>query len=273
MEILRIAENVVDNVIPASFTLGGEYTDADFLLKVTDLSDLSATEEERTASSNDEITVTFNKNYDSSYKVEFYSVDDEVNVFEDTYEIVRPYVDPNTLGTTATEIASATANEEIARAIIDSIIPDGFYYKKVQYEVSGLGGDYIPLWIDAKKILSVYENNVLVEDRTYEITKDKTAIQQTYTGTINRANGAPNILPAAQSDSMDLIFGHGGFPNGYDYRFVVESGYTVVPSDILRATTLLIEDISCGKLDYYKRYITSYNTEQFRIQFDKSVLS
>jgi hypothetical protein len=273
MEILRIAENVVDNAIPASFTLGGEYTDADFLLKVTDLSDLSVTEEEVTASSDDDITVTFNKNYDSSYKVEFYSVDDEVNVFEDTYEVVRPYVDPNTLGTTATEIAAATANEEIARAIIDSIIPDGFYYKKVQYEVSGLGGDYVPLWIDAKKILSVYENNVLIEDRTYEITKDKSAIQQVYVGTMNRANGAPNILPAAQSDSMELIFGRGGFPNGYDYRFVVESGYTIVPSDIVRATILLIEDISCGKLDYYKRYITSYNTEQFRIQFDKSVLS
>ena len=34
---------------------------------------------------------------------------------------------------------------------------------------------------------------------------------------------------------------------------------------------MLIEDIKCGKLDYYKRYITSYNTDLFKIQFDKSM--
>ena len=39
------------------------------------------------------------------------------------------------------------------------------------------------------------------------------------------------------------------------------------------ATKLLIEDIKCGKLDYFKRYVTAYNTDQFRIQFDKSVLN
>ena len=35
----------------------------------------------------------------------------------------------------------------------------------------------------------------------------------------------------------------------------------------------MMEDIKCGKLDYYKRYVTAYNTDQFRIQFDKSVLN
>jgi hypothetical protein len=271
MEILRIAENVVDNVIPASFTLGGEYTDADFLLKVTDLSDLSATEEERTASSNDEITVTFNKNYDSSYKVEFYSVDDEVNVFEDTYEIVRPYVDPNTLGTTATEIASATANEEIARAIIDSIVPEGFYYRKKVLKFEGSGSDYLPIWDDVKKILSVYENNMLVEDRRYEVSPDKTAIIEKSTDNINRAESAPLVLPAAASDSLDPQFIYRGFGKTWDYRITVEHGYTTVPSDIVRATEMLIHDLECGKLDYYKRFISSYNTDQYRIQFDKGL--
>jgi hypothetical protein len=42
--------------------------------------------------------------------------------------VVRPYVDPTTKGTTATEIADYRKNEEIARAIIDSIVNDGFYY-------------------------------------------------------------------------------------------------------------------------------------------------
>ena len=36
---------------------------------------------------------------------------------------------------------------------------------------------------------------------------------------------------------------------------------------------MLIEDIKCGKLDYYTRYISAYNTDQFRIQFDKSMMA
>jgi hypothetical protein len=62
-----------------------------------------------------------------------------------------------------------------------------------------------------------------------------------------------------------------GFGITWDYRITVEHGYTTVPSDIVRATEMLIHDIECGKLDYYKRFISSYNTDQFRIQFDKGL--
>jgi hypothetical protein len=36
---------------------------------------------------------------------------------------------------------------------------------------------------------------------------------------------------------------------------------------------LLVHDISCGKLDYYTRYVTTYNTDQYRIQFDPKMFS
>jgi hypothetical protein len=83
--------------------------------------------------------------------------------------------------------------------------------------------------------------------------------------------GAPIIIPAGQSDTIDTTFIYRGFARGWDYRFVVEHGYETVPSDIRRATEMLIHDIDCGKLDYYKRYISSYNTDQFKIQFDKGL--
>jgi hypothetical protein len=54
---------------------------------------------------------------------------------------------------------------------------------------------------------------------------------------------------------------------------VLDEGFRAVPPDIEAATRMLIDDLDCGKLDYYKRYITSYNTDQFRIQFDKSMLN
>lgn len=193
--------------------------------------------------------------------------------------VVRPYVDPTTKGTTATEIAEYRKNEEIARAIIDSIVSDGFYYKKKYYATTGLGADYLPIWTNAKKLLKLYENNVLVFDSSdpdsytlkYGLTKDNFAIKELYSDAYNRNEGSPLYIPASGSDLIDFNFDFRGFPRGFDYSAILEVGYKKIPSDVVRATELLVEDISCGKLDYYKRYISDYNTDQFKIKFDAGV--
>jgi hypothetical protein len=282
MELLRVADNVVEgtNLVTKSFEITGDYENSDFLIITTSLNDLSVTTEEVVASDGEVINFDFSSKYDGSYRVQVYSVEDSFDLYDDTITVVRPYVNPNTIGTTASEVVTATGHEELARAIIDSVIPQGFYYKKVTMETVGLGADYLPLWIDAKKILQVYENNTIIYDssspenyaRHFEITKDKTAITETYLDTINRFEGAKNILPAGGTDLLDLnLTSIGAFPRGYDYKIVMEAGYTTVPSDIERAAKILIEDISCGKLEYYKRYISSYNTDQYKIQFDKMI--
>jgi hypothetical protein len=129
----------------------------------------------------------------------------------------------------------------------------------------------LPIWDDVKKVLTVYENNKLVTDREYEVTSDKTAIVEKSTDNINRAESAPLVLPAASSDSLDPQFIYRGFGKTWDYSITVEYGHTSVPSDIVKATEMLVHDIECGKLDYYKRFISSYNTDQYRIQFDKGL--
>jgi hypothetical protein len=268
MEKLRVTPYLN---IESGFTVPDEYTqDTDFLEILTDLSDLSFTETTHSAQGGDVITTTIPTKYDGAYRLEIRSSLDDL--VDETFEVVRPYVKPSELGQTASEIAEYTKYEEIARAVIDSVIPEGFYYKKRTLEVVGLGADYIPLWWDAKRILAVYENDVLVEDRTYEITRDKTAITETVLDGVNRNEQAPLILPAAGSDLVDTVLPPlRGFPNGYDYKFVLEVGYPTVPSDIVRAATLLIDDIKCGRNDYYQRYISAYNTDQFRLQFDSRV--
>jgi hypothetical protein len=268
MEKLRVAPY---SNIELGFTVPAEYTqNTDFLEILTDLSDLSFTETTHSVLGGDVITTTIPTKYDGSYRLEIKSSSDEL--LDETFEIVRPYVKPSELGETASEIAEYTKYEEVARAVIDSVIPEGFYYKKKTLEVVGLGADYIPLWWDAKRILAVYENDALVQDRAYEITRDKTAITETVPGGVNRNEQAPLILPAAGSDLVDTVLPPlRGFPNGYDYKFVLEVGYPTVPSDIVRAATLLIDDIKCGRNDYYQRYISAYNTDQFRLQFDSRV--
>jgi hypothetical protein len=272
MEILRVspyADITVSFVVPVGIT------SADITVNVTDMADLSiSTSTLLNINSGQTIDTNLPGKYDSSYRVEIISefgTAQESVLQDETYEIVRPYVDPSTKASTASDIATYTANEEIARAIIDSIVVEGFYYKKKVLHFTGTGADYLPIWDDVKKVLAVYENNKLVEDREYEVSSDKTAIIEKSSDNINRAESSPLVLPAAASDSLDPQFIYRGFGRTWDYLITVEHGHTIVPSDIVRATEMLVHDIECGKLDYYKRFISSYNTDQFRIQFDKGL--
>ena len=272
MEILRVspyADISVNFVVPAGIT------SSDITVTITDMADLSiSTLEFLDSATADILDISLPGKYDSSYRVEIIkdlATVSEAILQDETYEIVRPYVDPSNKATTASDIAAYALNEEVARAVIDSVIPEGFYYKKKVLHFTGTGADYLPIWDDVKKVLSVYENNKLVEDREYEVSSDKTSIIEKSSDNINRAESSPLVLPAASSDSLDPQFIYRGFGKTWDYLVTVEYGYTTVPSDIIRATEMLIHDLECGKLDYYKRFISSYNTDQYRIQFDKGL--
>jgi hypothetical protein len=266
LEILRIPSGSVE----AKITVTSPSTSYDYV--VTDLTDSSVTEGSVTSNSQSKVVIALPSDYDGSYSI---SIDDEEHYFD----VVRPYVDPTTLADSASEIAKMAKHELLARALIDSVITEGFYYKKKVIETTGIGSDYIPLWTDAKKVVRLYENNVLLYDADneedyptkYIVTDDKTAIIEYYEDRINRLESAQLLIPEASSDIIDTKYVYRGFPRTFDYKIVVMSGYPKLPADLQRAAELLIEDIACGKLEYYQRYITSYNTEQFKIQFQSRV--
>jgi hypothetical protein len=154
----------------------------------------------------------------------------------------------------------------------------------------------MPLWDKTYKILKVYENAELAYDASledpalgewnYVITKDKTALTKDPAYVItdfNRAESSPVGLNMASSDSFSMFDTSDSgntialksgvlFPQGADYLFFLETGYRVIPYDIQDATKMLINDISCGKLEYFKRYVTDYSTDQFKIKIDASSL-
>ena len=234
--------------------------------------------------------------YDKSYAVTIYSTNedgDRIHVeVSDNLEFNRPYVDARTLATTASEINEYWRYETIARALIDSVC-GGFYFDTTYIEVQGNDTDYLPVWNHVYKLIKVWENTVLVWDRdedpqalgdyNYLLTKDKSAIIKDpvqYEREIVRSASKPLSTIIAESDSIAMfdtedsgvtftITPGVSFPSTNNYIFKVEYGWRVVPSDIVDATNYLIEDIKCGKLDYYKRYVDSYSTDQFRIQFNK----
>jgi hypothetical protein len=304
MEILRKP--------PYPLTATYTVTDAssDYILYIKDKSrDIILVEEELESDADSKITYEIPNSlskYDDSYSLEIYEASYATGsndpilgdvVVEDNLEIVRPYVDAAELGTTASEIAEYVEHEKLARTIIDSIT-GGFYYYTDYVETVGQGTDYIPLWNRTYKILKVYENSTLVYDSSdtengpalkdwnYLIIKDKSAITKDPVANINEFNRSeqqpPNLM-VAPSDSYALfdtedsgniytISPGVAFPKGYDYIFHLEQGYKVVPNDIKDATIMLINDIKCGKLDYYKRSVVNYSTDQFKIQIDKSAL-
>ena len=108
---------------------------------------------------------------------------------------------------------------------------------------------------------------------TFKLSDNGTAVIKDLPGEeYNRSEQAPLFLPTAQSDWLGPIGYGNSFDNQSDFTFVLETGFKVVPLDIKEATLMLIDDIRCGKLDYYKRYVTTYNTDQFKLQFHKSIL-
>jgi len=304
MNILRLPP------YPLSVTYTVPDASTDYIIVIEDVADLTEIEESVTSTANSKITYSLTGDfvkYDKSYAVSIYedagsSGADLVRgdiVVEDNLNIERPYVNPTTLATsgTATDIAAYTEYESLARSIIDSIT-GGFYYHRTYLEVVGQGTDYVPLWKKTHKILKAYENAELVYDLsdtvngpalksyTYVITKDKSAITKDpleTTDSLNRAERKYPNIPVAPSDSISLfdtedsgnvqtIVPAVAFPEGIDCIFLLETGYKVVPNDITDATKMLIEDIKCGKLDYYKRYIKNYSTDQFKIEYDKRMI-
>ena len=219
--------------------------------------------------------------FDRSYEVKILNSDEEI-VFEDNLDIIRPYTDPNKLGTTASEITEAKYNELIARSIIDSFVTDGFYNKKVIVQTVGEGLDYIPLWVNAYKVLRVYENDVLIfdvdeetNDRYFKLTLDNSAIQEYVpdsTESLNRLEKTLPNLPVSYGDLGYYGWDTVTFPTGYDYTLVLDAGYKTVPSDIQAATEMLVNDIKCGRLDQYKRYVEEYQTDQYKVKFNASKL-
>lgn len=275
MEILRIPP------YPIVTTWDVASANTSYVISIEDLIDNSVETVTLTSNASKKIIYTIQQSkleYDRKFLFRIKTTAGIV-VVDSNLDIIRPYVDPSTLGTTASEIAEYKMLELVSRSMIDSQIIDGFYNEKHVVQTSGLGSDYFPVWENLNKVLKVYENNELVYDINdatigdydYVVTLDKSAIQRVETDRYNRAEGKPITLPVSPGNLA--FYGYAGvaFPVGYDYTMVLEIGCKTVPADIAYATNLLIEDLKCGKLDYYKRYVTSYNTDQFRIQFDKMI--
>lgn len=277
MEILRVPP------YPISTTWELPQANTDYVLYIEDLVDHSVEQVEVTSNSSSQVIYELPQSrlqFDRKFLIRFYDLDGNI-VYDSNLDIIRPYVDPKLLGTTASEIAEYKMLELVARSLIDTVIQDGFYNHKQVIQDVGQGTDYYPIWSDNNKVLKVYENNILVYDVDdaasydveYRISLDNSSIIKVVSEQYNRLENKPLNLPVATGDLAFLGRQGAHFPKGYDYIFIVDTGYKAVPPDVEYAAKLLIDDLKCGRLDYYQRYVSSYGTDQIKVQFDKSFFS
>ena len=359
MEILRVP--------PYPITTTWDVPDANhsYLIYVEDVVDHSFETVAVTSTAESKVVYTLPRSkvqYDRDFVFMVYDTDlnGEI-VVESNLTVYRPYVNPNMLGTNSTEIAEYKRWEIIARAIMDSYLQndsangEGFYNHKLIIQGIGEGTDYFPIWHNPKRILKVYENNVLVfngedvaisvtdvassapggltlfttsaphnfsvGDRVtfsnfspelyngtytvqsvfsptefdvkldtystpsidlgtvqrlwstgFAISANNSAIIKVVTGDYNRHESTPTRVPLAAGDLN--YYGRSGtsFPKGNDYTFVLDVGYKAVPPDVEQAAIMLIDDLKCGRNEYWKRFVTQYDTDQFSIKYSPAFL-
>ena len=277
MEVLRVPP------YPLTTTWTLPIPNYEYIVYVEDLVDHSVTETNIFSDANGKLVYEIplaQVQYDRKFFIKFYDTEHIHTLYEENLDIVRPYIDPNKLGTTASEIEEYKVLEMVARSLIDTVIVNGFYNSKHIVQRNGDGSDYFAIWEDINKVLKVYENNVLIYDVDtpetnvfeFKTTFDNSAVERVIDGQYNRLEQGTQQYPKDFGDLAN-IFGTSavGFPKGWDYTFVLDIGYRALPPDVEYAAKLLIEDLKCGKLDYYTRYVTSYNSDQYRIQFDKKI--
>jgi hypothetical protein len=277
MEVLRVPPYPIVTIwnVPEANT--------DYVIYIEDLVDHSSETIPITSNSNSQIEYDLPREkvqFDRKFLFKVLDSEESI-VIDENLDVYRPYVIPETLSETkvASEIAEYKMLEIVARSIIDEVVVHGFYNHKTVVQTTGNGSDYIPLWYDTNKILKAYENNVLVYDSEsdinfydFKISLDNSSIYKSINAdAINKLEGRANLPPITRGDLVFDGRNFGDFPQNWDYTFVLDTGYKTIPPEIEYATKLLIDDIKCGRLEYYKRYVTSYNTDQYKIQFDKQL--
>jgi hypothetical protein len=154
-------------------------------------------------------------------------------VVDENLTIYRPYVNPNSLATTAQEIAEYKDWEIIARSIMDNYLDKSdFYNHKLVIVKEGQGGDYFPIWHNVNKVLKVYENNVLIfngEDVAITIATQTPTISS---GTVTLTTATAHGFEVGEVVTISTVV-----PTGYQGRFVVTAVPTTTSFSFANSTT------------------------------------
>lgn len=164
--------------------------------------------------------------------------------------------------------------EKVARTIIEGYTGIKFYTYYGGQEIYGIGANTIQLTEKMLTLDQIYENEILVYDKTQnpvyntfgyntEISPTGYQIRIWYPGWQNGWN-----------NEMDpTIYDAGRFKDNYLYRFVGQIGYKYVPEDIKVASMLLIQDILSNDYNWRNKYLSKVNLNEISFEMAKGAFN
>jgi hypothetical protein len=229
MEVLRVPPYPITTewTVPAANTAYSVY--------VEDLVDHSFETTTLTSDANKKISYVLPKSkvqYDRDFLFKVTDSSNEI-VIDDNLTVYRPYVNPNSLATTAEDIAEYKKWEIVARSIMDQYMGNAdFYNHKLVIVKEGQGGDYFPIWHPVNKVLKVYENNMLVYNG-----EDVAITLNTQTPTISSGTVTLTTASAHGFEVGDVITISTVVPTGYRGTFIVTAVPTTTSFSFANSTT------------------------------------
>jgi hypothetical protein len=229
MEVLRVPPYPITTKwdVPAANTAYSVY--------VQDLVDHSSETSTLTSDANKQISYVLPRSkvqYDRDFLFQVKDSTGEI-VVDENLTIYRPYINPNSLATTAQEIAEYKNWEIIARSIMDNYLDKSdFYNHKLVIVKEGQGGDYFPIWHNVNKVLKVYENNVLIFNG-----EDVAITLATQTPTISSGTVTLTTATAHGFEVGDVVTISAVVPTGYRGTFSVTAVPTTTSFSFANSTT------------------------------------
>jgi hypothetical protein len=229
MEVLRVPPYPITTKwdVPAANTAYSVY--------VQDLVDHSSETSTLTSDANKQISYILPRSKVQFDREFLFQVKDSTGeiVVDENLTIYRPYVNPNSLATTAQEIAEYKNWEIIARSIMDNYLDKSdFYNHKLVIVKEGQGGDYFPIWHNVNKVLKVYENNVLIFNG-----EDVAITLATQTPTISSGTVTLTTATAHGFEVGDVVTISAVVPTGYRGTFSVTAVPTTTSFSFANSTT------------------------------------
>ena len=229
MEVLRVPPYPITTKwdVPAANTAYSVY--------VQDLVDHSSETSTLTSDANNQISYILPRSKVQFDREFLFQVKDSTGeiVVDENLTIYRPYVNPNSLATTAQEIAEYKNWEIIARSIMDNYLDKSdFYNHKLVIVKEGQGGDYFPIWHNVNKVLKVYENNVLIFNG-----EDVAITLATQTPTISSGTVTLTTATAHGFEVGDVVTISAVVPTGYRGTFSVTAVPTTTSFSFANSTT------------------------------------
>jgi hypothetical protein len=219
-----------------------------------------------------EIKWSYTVNSVSAIQTDFYAV-------ETPYSTVSETVDFLGFGSIPSEInymdpKSLINAEKLARTIIEGYTGVKFYNYYGGQEIYGIGSDTVQLTEKMLDLDQIYENEILVYDKTQDPIYNTFGYNTVISPTGYQIRIWYPGWPDGWNNQMDpTILYAGRFRDGYLYRFVGQIGYKYVPEDIKLASMLLVQDIVSNDYNWRNKYLAKVNLSEISFEMAKGAFN